>query len=155
MRLWLRSESTAEMVIQMKSIKCYSELITIPTFIERFRYLKLDGVVGEDTFGYARYLNQRFYQSTEWRNFRHGIIVRDLGCDLAIPGRDIYDRIILHHIVPLTEEDLLSGSDCLMNPENIICVSHLTHNALHYGDESLLFTELVERSKNDTCPWKN
>lgn len=135
--------------------KSYSELLTIPTFIERYRYLKIGGKVGEDTWGHDRWVYQRFLQSREWRNFRHGIIVRDGACDLAIPGRDIYCNITLHHIVPVSKEEFMSRPECLMDPENIICVSDITHKAIHYGDESLLFTELVERTKNDTCPWKH
>lgn len=135
------------------SIKSYSELILIPTYIERFRYLKLTGVVGEDTFGYARYLNQAFYQSLEWRNFRRKIILRDQACDLGIPGYEIDKYIVLHHINPIAKEDLLLSHECLMDPENVICVSHNTHNAIHYGDETLLITEPVVRCMNDTRLW--
>lgn len=135
------------------NIKSYSELILIPTFIERFRYLKLSGSVGEATFGYDRYLNQAFYQSTEWRNFRRKIILRDKACDLGVEGYEIDKYIILHHINPITKEDLLRSYDCLMDPENVICVSHNTHNAIHYGDETLLITEPIVRSANDTRLW--
>lgn len=135
------------------NIKSYSELILIPTFIERFRYLKLSGSVGEATFGYDRYLNQAFYQSTEWRNFRRKIIIRDKACDLGVEGYEIDKYIILHHINPITKEDLLRSYDCLMDPENVICVSHNTHNAIHYGDETLLITEPIVRSANDTRLW--
>ena len=143
----------AEMVMVM-IIKTYSELISIPTYEERFDYLKLEGVVGKDTFGYDRYLNQAFYNSPEWKRFRRDIIIRDNGCDLACEGYDIRGRIILHHINPLTQEDLINRKEALFNPENIICVSHNTHNAIHYGDANLLITGPIERVANDTCPWK-
>ena len=143
----------AEMVMVM-IIKTYSELISIPTYEERFDYLKLDGIVGKDTFGYDRYLNQAFYNSPEWRRFRRDMIIRDNGCDLACEGYDIRGRIILHHINPLTQEDLINRKEALFNPENIICVSHNTHNAIHYGDANLLITGPIERVANDTCPWK-
>lgn len=135
--------------------KTYTELSTLQTFKERFRYLKLNGVVGEDTFGGRRYLNQKFYQtSTEWKQFRHKIIVRDDGCDLGIPGREIKGPIYIHHIEPLTPADFLNGTDALLNPDNAICTSFRTHQAIHYGDESILFDIPIERTKNDTCPWK-
>ena len=143
----------AEMVMVM-IIKTYSELISIPTYEERFDYLKLEGVVGKDTFGYDRYLNQAFYNSPEWKRFRRDMIIRDNGCDLACEGYDIRGRIILHHINPLTQEDLINRKEALFNPENIICVSHNTHNAIHYGDVNLLITGPIERVANDTCPWK-
>lgn len=136
------------------SIKTYSELITIPTFIERYQYLRLGGRVGEDTFGYDRYLNQAFYTSKEWKRFRRDVIVRDMGCDLGIEDREIHGLIIIHHITPITKEDILNRSECLMDFDNVICVSDITHKAIHYGDESLLFTLPIERSKNDTCPWR-
>ena len=143
----------AEMVMVM-IIKTYSKLISIPTYEERFDYLKLDGIVGKDTFGYDRYLNQAFYNSPEWKRFRRDMIIRDNGCDLACEGYDIRGRIILHHINPLTQEDLINRKEALFNPENIICVSHNTHNAIHYGDANLLIIGPVERTANDTCPWK-
>lgn len=137
-------------------IKTYSELITIPTFIERFRYLKLDGRVGMDTFGHDRYLNQAFYNSIEWRNFRRDIIIRDNGCDLACPGNEIPDgvSIIIHHLNPLTVEEVLRKDSRLFDPENVISTIMRTHNAIHYGDERLLNSAPLERSQNDTCPWK-
>lgn len=139
----------------MTNIKTYSELILIPTFIERFLYLKLNGTVGEDTFGFERYLNQKFYQTTEWKHFRDQIIVRDFGCDLGLEGYEIYGPIYIHHINPISVDDLhLRRTDVLLNPENVICVSFQTHNAIHYGDESLLITAPIERSMNDTCPWR-
>ena len=133
----------------------YSELITLPTFEERFRYLKLGGVVGEETFGYDRYLNQAFYTSKLWRDFRRDIIVRDLGCDLGIPDREIGGLVLIHHLNPISLDDILKRNlEVLVNPENSICVSHNTHQAIHYGDESLLITAPIERSRNDTCPWR-
>ena len=144
----------AETVVLM-IIKSYSELIKIPTYKERFDYLKLDGIVGKDTFGYDRYLNQAFYNSPEWRRFRRDMIIRDNGCDLACEGYEIRGKIILHHINPITQDDLISRRrDVLFDPENIICVSHNTHNAIHYGDVNLLITGPIERVANDTCPWK-
>lgn len=135
-------------------IKTYSELITLPTFKERFRYLQLPGSVGVDTFGYDRYLNQLFYKTREWRHLRHELIVRDNGCDLGVEGYEIYGRIIIHHLNPIGKDDILDRTEYLMNPEYLICTTLRTHNAIHYGDESLLVTEPIIRSKNDTCPWK-
>lgn len=138
-----------------KIIKSYSELIRIPTFEERFEYLSLDGKVGEDTFGYDRWLNQVFYSSKEWRDFRRDIIIRDNGCDLGIPDREIRGLIILHHIVPIDKRDILDRNvDVLLNPDNVICVSRNTHLAIHYGDDSLIIKAPIVRSKNDTCPWR-
>ena len=137
------------------SIRTYSELITLSTFEERYRYLKLNGRVGEDTFGFDRYLNQIFYKSKEWRSIRDYIIVRDNGCDLGMEGHDIFGRILIHHMNPITKEDILERSDLLLNPEYLICISKNTHDAIHYGDESLLITAPRERTKNDTCPWKH
>ena len=135
--------------------KTYSELITIPTFIGRFRYLRLGGRIGEDTFGYDRYLNQIFYRSKEWKDFRRDIIIRDMGCDLGIEDREIHDRIYIHHIIPITKDDIIYRNlEILLNPENVICVDDITHKAIHYGDESLLIAEPIIRSRNDTCPWK-
>lgn len=137
------------------SIRTYSELITLPTFIERYRYLKLSGRVGEDTFGFDRYLNQVFYQSKEWKSIRDYVITRDNGCDLGMVGHEIYGRILIHHMNPITADDILKRSDLLLNPEYLICTIKNTHDAIHYSDESLLITDPIERSKNDTCPWKN
>lgn len=134
--------------------KCYSELIALPTFIERYRYLKLNGVVGEDTFGFKRWLNQVLYTSSDWKSFRREIARRDNGCDLAVQGFEIYGPVIAHHIVPITYEDVLNRSKCLFDPENAILTQLGTHNAIHYGDESLLNIAPVERTPNDTCPWK-
>ena len=137
------------------NIRTYSELIRLPTFEERFDYLRLDGVVGKDTFGFDRYLNQQFYRSSEWKRIRNQVIVRDNGCDLGIDEYEIYGRILIHHMNPISIEDLQYMSDLLMNPEYLICVSHRTHNAIHYGDESLIVTAPIERSQNDTCPWRH
>lgn len=136
-------------------LRTYSELITLPTFTERFKYLQLSGSVGLDTFGYDRYLNQLFYRSREWRQLRDELIIRDNGCDLAMDGYDIYGRIIVHHLNPITKDDILDRTEYLLNPEFLVCTTHNTHNAIHYGDESLLITDPIVRSKNDTCPWKS
>lgn len=137
------------------SIKTYSELIQLKTFEERYRYLRLDSDVGKETFGYDRYLNQVFYSSLEWKKFRRDIIVRDMGCDLGIGGREINGQIFIHHIEPITVDDVLQRKACLLDPENAICSSFNTHNAIHYGDEGLLVLEPIERIKNDTCPWRH
>ena len=136
-------------------IRTYSELIQLPTFEERFEYLRLNGSVGKDTFGFDRYLNQQFYRSSEWRRVRDQVILRDCGCDLGIEGYEIPSRVLIHHMNPISIEDLQSMSDLLMNPEYLICVSHRTHNAIHYGDESFIVTTPIERSQNDTCPWRH
>lgn len=150
----LHSEDTAVKEIQM-SIKTYSELIKLETFEERYNYLRLGGSVGKETFGFDRYLNQSFYKSTEYKKFRNSIIIRDMGCDLGISDRTITGVIILHHIEPISIDDILHRRiEVLLNPENAICVSLNTHNAIHYGDDSLLIKAPIERSKNDTCPWK-
>lgn len=135
--------------------KTYSELIKIPTYEERFQYLQLKGAVGTDTFGYDRYLNQILYNSPEWKRLRNQIIIRDNGCDLGCEGYEIYGRILIHHLNPITVEDVVSRNPIVFDPENLVCVSHNTHNAIHYGDESLLILAPVERTKNDTCPWRH
>lgn len=135
-------------------IRTYSELIQLPTFEERYQYLRLGGRVGEETFGFDRYLNQIFYKSKEWLALRDEIIVRDNGCDLGIEGRDIHERILIHHMNPISKEDILNRSDFLLNPEYLICTIKNTHDAIHYGDEGLLITIPRERSRYDTCPWK-
>lgn len=147
-------EDIVEMVVTM-IIKSYSKMLTFPTLEERFRYLELKGSVGKDTFGYDRYLNQILYHSGEWKSFRNDIIIRDNGCDLACEGHEIHKRILVHHINPITVEDVLNRSPKVFDPENVVCVSHITHNAIHYGDENLLMTAPVERSQNDTCPWRH
>lgn len=141
--------------MKIMSIKTYSELITIPSFIDRFNYLKLGGLVGQETFGFDRYLNQTLYTSNEWKRFRRDIIIRDNGLDLACDGYEIGGKIIVHHIDPLTIQDIIRRDPKFFDPENVICVSMNTHNAIHYGDESLLFTEPIVRTKNDTCPWRH
>lgn len=140
--------------IMMTSIRTYSELILLPTFEERFEYLKLDGFVGQETFGFDRYLNQIFYRSPEWKRLRNEIIIRDNACDLGMEDREIFGRIFIHHMNPITKDDVLSRSDILLNPEYLICVSKLTHDAIHYGDKDLLIMDPVVRRPNDTCPWK-
>lgn len=135
-------------------IRTYTEMTSFNSFMDRFRYLKLSGIIGEDTFGFDRYLNQAFYKSQEWRRFRNQIILRDNGCDLACDGFEIGGMIIIHHLNPISKDDILQHSDFLMNPEYAVCVSFNTHNAIHYGDESLLVSEPVIRRPNDTCPWK-
>ena len=135
-------------------IKTYSELITLPTFEERFRYLKLDGKVGTSTFGFDRYLNQQFYTSADWKRLRNKIILRDSGLDLGVEDHVIANKIYIHHMNPLMVRDLVDRTEFLLNPEYLICVSHHTHNAIHYGDESLLPQPIIERRPNDTCPWR-
>lgn len=136
-------------------IKTYSELITIPSFLERYRYLKLGGSIGEETFGFDRYLNQTLYRSPEWKRFRRDIIIRDNGMDLAFDGYEIIGKILVHHINPLTIQDVIRRDPKIFDPENVVCTSMNTHNAIHYGDESLLMIEPVVRTKYDTCPWRH
>lgn len=133
----------------------YTELSKINTYKKRFDYLKLKGSVGKETFGFDRLFNQRFYTSAEWKHVRDQVIVRDNGCDLGFPDFPIYGRIYIHHMNPFTMEDLERNASVLLNPEYLICVSFYTHNAIHYGTESLLPKEPVVRKKNDTCPWKH
>ncbi len=135
--------------------RCYSELITLPTFEERYRYLRLGGRVGADTFGFDRYLNQVVYQrDPRWKNARDIVIIRDNGCDLGIEGREIHGKILVHHMNPVTMDDILNERDWIYDPEFLISTMLTTHNAIHYGDENLLMKAPIERSKNDTCPWK-
>ena len=135
-------------------VKTYSELIALPTFIERYRYLRLGGQVGDSTFGFDRWLNQRFYKDPEWLTIRDKVIIRDNGCDLAMEGREIYGKILVHHINPITKEDILRRDRSLFDPENLICTIKNTHDAIHYGDESLLIVGPTIRTPHDTCPWK-
>lgn len=135
-------------------IRTHSELITHSTFEDRFEYLSLKGQVGQETFGFDRYLNQKFYRSREWKQIRDLVIVRDSGCDLGILGREIRSHIIIHHMNPLMLNDITDSTEYLLDPEYLICVSHNTHQAIHYGDASLLIADPVVRTKNDTCPWK-
>lgn len=146
-------ESIVDMVIPM-NIRTYSELITFPTFEERFRYLKIGGSVGAETFGYDRWLNQLFYKDPEWLDTRDQVILRDGACDLAMPDREIHSRIIIHHLNPITKEDILQRSRVLFDLENLVCTIKNTHDAIHYSNENLLVTNPVVRTKNDTCPWK-
>ena len=137
------------------TIRTYSELIQLPTFEERFQYLRLNGVVGEETFGYDRYINQLLYQrNRQWKSIRDKVIIRDNGCDLGILGREIYDRIIVHHMNPITLEDIENESPFVFDLEYLISTTHNTHNAIHYGDGNLLLRDPIERTKNDTCPWR-
>lgn len=139
----------------IENIRTYSELITLQKFEERYEYLKLNGVVGEETFGFNRYLNQEFYQrDKEWLRIRDYVIIRDQGCDLGIEGREIRGKIIVHHMNPITKDDLLKRTEFLLNPEYLICTLKSTHDAIHYGDENLLMKGPVERKANDTCPWR-
>lgn len=136
-------------------IRTYSELSELSTFQERFRYLQLGGFVGEETFGFDRYINQKFYMSKEWKSIRDSIIIRDCGCDLGAEGYEIHGRLYIHHMNPIAVNDIVDQTEFLLNPEYLICTSFNTHNAIHYGDETLLITEPVERKPNDTCPWKH
>jgi hypothetical protein len=136
-------------------MKSYSEMKQLPTFLERYRYLKLSGKVGDETFGYSRYLNQILYRSREWKQLRSKVIDRDKGCDLACEDHEIRGRnILIHHINPITLEDIYNRDPKVFDMENLVCVSLGTHNAIHYGDESKLAIGITERSENDTCPWK-
>lgn len=138
----------------MTDIKCYSELMLLPTFQARYQYLRLNGEVGKETFGFDRYMNQFFYRSPEWRRVRDLVITRDEGCDLGVPGREIFGRIIIHHMNPIRPENIRNRSELLLDPEYLITTIHDTHLAIHYGDGHLLIQEPIERRPNDTCPWK-
>lgn len=146
-------ESIAE-VVETMSIKRYSELIQLKTFEERYEYLRLDGRVGEQTFGFDRYLNQMLYTSGLWRPVRNRIIERDNACDLGCEGREIFDRVYVHHMNPITVDDIKNNSEFLLNPEYLICTSYNTHSAIHYGSKESLILEPPARRPNDTCPWK-
>ena len=136
-------------------IRTYSELIKFDKFEDRFEYLKLNGNVGSETFGFDRYFNQVFYRSKEWRKVRNEVIIRDDGCDLAMPGREIFGKVVIHHLNPITLQDIENNASILLDPEYLICTCHQTHNAIHYGDKELLIKDPITRSKNDTCPWRN
>lgn len=139
----------------MMNTKTYSELSHMDTFEDRFKYLKLSGSVGTDTFGFDRYMNQQFYRSKEWKTVRDLVIVRDGACDLGIPGHEITGRIYIHHLNPISPDDISNSTEKLLDPNNLICVSQETHNAIHYGDDSILDkTKFSERRPGDTCPWK-
>lgn len=143
------------MMKKNSTIKTYSELMSLPTFEERFDYLCLHGKVGEETFGFDRYLNQKFYRSDEWKQVRHHIIARDMGCDLGVFDYEIYGQIEIHHMNPITTEDIINNSDYLINPEYLICTSSNTHKAIHYGDKQYLnINQIASRTANDHCPWK-
>lgn len=146
---------TAGMVMKMSMIRTYTELSQLKTFRERYEYLRLNGKVGEETFGFDRYLNQVFYKSEEWKSIRDFVIVRDNGCDLGVDGYEIHGKILIHHMNPILAEDILKRSDFLLNPDYLITTVLSTHNAIHYGDDSLLITVPVERTRNDTCPWRH
>lgn len=142
------------MVIQM-NIRTYNELMLLPTFEERFEYLKLSGRVGEETFGFDRWLNQKFYRSAEWKHLRDQVIIRDNGCDLGVEGREIYGKILIHHMNPISKKDILERTDLLLNPMYLISVTKQTHDAIHYSDDSILMKDPIVRSRNDTCPWRH
>ena len=142
--------------MNQKNIRTYDELIKIETFEGRYKYLKLGGTVGEDTFGFDRYLNQIFYKSKEWLAIRNYVITRDGGCDLGVPGHEIVgERIMIHHINPITKEDILNRSEFLLDPKYLITTIKRTHDAIHYGNSDILYQDPVVRTKNDTCPWKH
>lgn len=136
-------------------IRRYSDLIALPTFEERYKYLQLFGKVGADTFGFERYLNQVFYRSEKWKSIRREVIIRDNGCDLAMPDRSINGKfIVIHHMNPLTADDIENDSPFLTDPEFLICCTDMTHKAIHYGDFDSIAKDLIVRSPNDTCPWR-
>ena len=141
-------------VMEVEMIRTYSELSKLKTFRERFEYLKLDSVVGQETFGPFRYLNQKFYSSQEWLSAKDYIISRDNGCDLGLEGYEIHSRIIVHHLNPITISDIKNHTYALIDPDNLITTILNTHNAIHYSDSGLLLIEPIVRTKNDTCPWK-
>lgn len=140
----------------MKTIRTYSELIRLPTFEERYEYLRLGDRVGRSTFGFDRYLNQKFYKSNEWQEIRNYVIVRDNCCDLAFSGREIPNgvKVLIHHMNPIDPKDIAYKKDWILDPEFLVCTIKRTHDAIHYGDSSLLYSDLVERTPNDTCLWK-
>lgn len=137
-------------------IRTYSELSKLKTFEERFNYLKLGSGVGRETFGFDRYLNQYFYKSYEWKHVRNEVIARDLGCDMGLEEFPIAGRVMIHHMNPITVDDLVARRSVVLDPEYLVCVSHDTHNAIHYGDDGILKNrEPAVRTPNDTCPWRN
>lgn len=143
------------MMMKRTTIRTYSELVTFTSFEDRFAYLKLEGIVGKETFGFDRYINQMLYRSKKWKRIRDEIIIRDNGCDLGVEGYNIYGRVIIHHMNPITKEDIEKETDYLYNPEFLISTTTSTHNAIHYGNEKLISKQPIERRKNDTCPWKH
>lgn len=136
-----------------EKIRTYTELMKIDNFLDRYKYLRIGGNVGEDTFGFDRWLNQKFYKSQEWLRLRNEIIVRDDGCDMAHPDFNIFGGIVIHHMNPIAAQDILDRDEIILDPDNLVCVSYNTHRAIHYGDENLLPLPFVERTKNDTIPW--
>lgn len=145
-----------EKIFQMKKIKCYSELKNFKTYDERFKYLQIGGRIGIESFGYDRYLNQAFYRCPDWKDIRNQVIIRDNGCDLGLDGYPISGRVIIHHMNVITIDDVLNYNSDIFNPEYLICVSHQTHNAIHYGDETYPDKfKVIERRPNDTIPWKS
>lgn len=138
----------------MEILRTYKELITLPTFIERYNYLKIGGRIGEETFGFDRYINQMFYRSAEWKHARNFVIARDFGRDLAMEGYELPSGIIVHHMNPITPEDLKNDASIALDPNFLITVSSRTHQAVHFGDQSMLPKEPVVRRPNDTCPWR-
>jgi hypothetical protein len=135
-------------------IRTYSQLSKLPIFEERYKYLQLNGTIGGEIFGFDRHVNQNFYKSQEWKSVRDFVIVRDNACDLGIEGYEIFGKIFIHHMNPIMLKDIKNHFDFLLNPEYLISTTHSTHNAIHYGDETLLIKAPVERSRNDTCPWR-
>lgn len=138
----------------METIRTYSELITLNSFEDRYNYLKLDGSIGFNTFGFDRWMNQAFYRSKEWRDLRNYIIVRDGGCEMGLPGYEIGGKVFIHHMNPITPDDIKHSNDVLMDPDQLICVSQQLHNAIHYGSDELLIRPIQERRPNDTIPWR-
>lgn len=136
-------------------IRTYSELMRFSSFEDRYQYLRLNGSIGEITFGFDRYVNQKFYRSAEWKRIRNHVILRDNGCDLGVDGYEIHEKILIHHMNPIALNDIQNASDYLLNPDYLISVTLATHNAIHYGDETLLIRAPTERRPNDTCPWKH
>lgn len=142
-------------LVSLMIIRSYRELKNLKTYQERYEYLRLKGFVGKETFGFDRIFNQQFYRSPEWLRIRDEVIIRDNGCDLGIPGYEIYgQRILVHHMNPITLSDIENGSELLFNPDYLITTVHSTHNAIHYGDANLLIKDPIERKRNDTCPWR-
>ena len=143
---------------QTTTTRTYSELMTIPNFYDRYRYLKLSGAVGQSTFGFDRFINQEFYRSREWKRTRRDVIVRDHGCDMGVVDYDIYGRIIVHHMNPMTPDSITQAEDYILEPEFLISCSHATHNAIHYGELSVasgdIHDQLIERTPHDTSPWR-
>lgn len=140
----------------MTTIRSYSEMIYLQSFVARYEYCKLDGLVGKETFGVHRYLNQSLYTSKEWKSIRNHVILRDNGCDLGVEGYDIFGKVFIHHLNPITMDDIINRTPYLLDPEYLICVSKRTHDMIHYGNPGdAVYSEVVERSPYDTCPWRH